>query len=51
MHKTIDEASDVFTSPFAGIFSGSHSQWAIRGALLLYGFGLGFLARVLRVRV
>ena len=56
LHKTIDEASNVFTSPFAGVFSGSNSQWLIRGgetvlALLIYGFGLGYLARVLRVRV
>jgi hypothetical protein len=56
VHKTIDEASDGLTSPFSGITSGFSSQWAIRGiklllALVLYGFGLGFLARVIRVRV
>ena len=56
VHKTIDEASDELTSPFSGITSGFSSQWAIRGiklllALVLYGFGLGFLARVIRVRV
>ncbi len=50
VHKTIDEASDALTSPFSGITSGFSSQWAIRGiklllALVLYGFGLGFLAR------
>lgn len=54
-HKTIDEASNELTSPFSGISSGWSSQWAIRGvnlllALIVYGFGLGFLARAVRVR-
>jgi hypothetical protein len=56
VHKKIDEASDFFTSPFAGIVSGSNSEWVIHGvktvlALLIYGFGLSYLARVIRVRV
>ena len=56
VHKTLDEASDELTSPFAGLVSGSSSQWLIHVvktalALLVYGFGLGFLARVIRVRV
>jgi predicted PurR-regulated permease PerM len=55
VHKALDEVSGELTSPFAGIVSGS-SEWASRGAklllaLLVYGFGLGYLARVLRVRV
>jgi hypothetical protein len=55
-HKAIDEASSELTSPFAGIVSGSSSQWTIRGvelllALAVYGFGLGYLARALRIRV
>jgi hypothetical protein len=54
-HKALDEASGELTSPFAGIFSGSHSEWGTRGgelilSLLVYGFGLGFIARVIRVR-
>jgi hypothetical protein len=54
-HKALDEASDELTSPFAGIFSGSQSEWGTRGgelilALLVYGFGLGYVARILRVR-
>jgi hypothetical protein len=54
-HKALDEASAELTSPFSGIFSGSHSEWGTRGgelilALLVYGFGLGFIARVIRVR-
>ncbi len=56
MHRTIDEASEELTSPFAGLVSGSSSEWVIRGvklllALAVYGFGLSYLARVLRVRV
>lgn len=56
LHKKIDETSDFFTSPFAAAVSGSSSQWVIHGvktvlALLIYGLGLGYLARVLRVRV
>ena len=55
MHKAIDEASNDFTSPFAGIVSGSSSEWAIHGvklllALLVYGFGLGYLRASIRVR-
>jgi conjugal transfer/entry exclusion protein len=56
VHKAIDDASNELTSPFSGISSGWSSQWAIRGvnlllALIVYGFGLGFLARAVRVRV
>jgi hypothetical protein len=56
VHKAIDEAAGKFTSPFSSITSGSHSQWTIHIvntvlALVLYGFGLGYLARVLRVRL
>ena len=56
LHEALDEASSNLTSPFSAITSGSSSQWVIRGVnvlltLIVYGFGLGFLARVLRVRV
>jgi hypothetical protein len=55
VHRTIDEASEWLTSPFDGLTSGSSSQWAIHAvglvlALLVYGFGVGFVARALRVR-
>ena len=55
LHEAIDETSNQLTSPFSGITSGSSSEWAIHGvnlllALAVYGFGLGFLARVIRVR-
>jgi predicted secreted protein len=56
LHRTLNETTDTLTSPFAGIVSGSHSEWTIHIvktvlALLVYGFGLAFLARFLRVRV
>jgi predicted PurR-regulated permease PerM len=51
----IDEVSNALTSPFDGVTSNSHSEWVKRGvnlafALVVYGFGLGFTARFLRVR-
>ena len=56
VHEAIDEASNEFTSPFSGVTAGSSSQWLIHGAnlglaLLVYGFGLGYLARLIRVRL
>jgi hypothetical protein len=56
VREAIDEASSTITSPFAGAVAEVHNEWATRGvrlllALLVYGFGLGYLARVLRVRV
>jgi hypothetical protein len=56
LHKGIDEASEKLTSPFAGVISGSSSEWVVRGvkvllALAIYGFGVGYLARVVLVRV
>jgi hypothetical protein len=55
LHKTLTDASNGLTSPFSGVIS-SNSEWATRGvklllALLVYGFGLGFLARMVRVRL
>jgi hypothetical protein len=56
LHKTIDEASNDFTSPFAGAVSGASNEWLVRGvklllALAIYGVGCGFLARLVRLRV
>lgn len=56
VHEAIEEASLGLTSPFSGLVASSSSEWAARGvklllALLVYGFGLGYLARTLRVRV
>jgi hypothetical protein len=55
LHRTLDETSDTLTSPFAGVVSGSDSEWVIHIvrtvlALLVYGFGVAFLVRFLRVR-
>jgi hypothetical protein len=54
--RTIDEASEAVTSPFSAAAEATSSQWLSRGinlllALLVYGFGLAFLARVIRVRL
>lgn len=56
VHNTIDEVAKALTSPFAGVTTGNKSQWVIRGvgtllALLVYGVGIGYLARTLRIRV
>lgn len=54
--KTIDEASEAITSPFSAAADATSSQWLKHAinlllALLVYGFGLAFLARVIRVRL
>jgi hypothetical protein len=54
-HRTLDEISDELTSPFGGLTSGLSSQWLIRSiklllSLLVYGFGLSFIARLVSVR-
>jgi hypothetical protein len=50
--RLIDEAARTLTSPFRSIVQ-SDSQWIVHGvptivALLVYGAGLGFLARYSR---
>lgn len=54
--KTIDEVAKTLTSPFSAVTDGSSSQWVIRSvglllALIVYGFGIGYLARAIRVRL
>jgi hypothetical protein len=54
--RVIDEVAEAVTSPFSGLIDGSSSEWLKRGALLaltlaIYGFGLSFLARTIRVRL
>jgi hypothetical protein len=54
LHKAVDKAFSTLSSPFSGITSGMSSQWTIHIVdtllvLFVYGFGLGFLARLLRV--
>jgi hypothetical protein len=49
----IDDANDVLLGPFSGLVANDHSRWVQRGVpallgLLIYGFGLGFLARYAR---
>jgi len=54
LRTRIDEVSNKITSPFSGVTSGSSSRWTINGVnllltLVVYGFGVGFLVRVLRM--
>jgi hypothetical protein len=56
LHKAIDEVAAELTSPFSGITAGDSSQWVIRGvgtllALLVYGLGIGYLTRLMHLRV
>ena len=56
LHQAIDDVAGEITSPFSPITSGSSSEWAVRGvnlvlAMIVYGFGIGYLARWMRVRV
>ena len=55
LHKTLDEAFTELASPFSGVISSS-SAWAVHIVdtllvLLVYGFGLAFLARLLTPRL
>ncbi|MDQ6915404.1 MAG: hypothetical protein M3155_06280 [Actinomycetota bacterium] len=52
--EAIDDVDDALLKPFAGVTS-SQDAWVRRGlptllALLVYGLGLGFLARYVRIR-
>jgi thiol:disulfide interchange protein len=56
LHDTVDKAFSTLSSPFSGVTSGSSSQWTIHIVdtllvLLVYGFGLSFLARLLPGRL
>jgi hypothetical protein len=51
VHEWIDDANDVLLKPFAPLTEDSASKWVRRSvpavlALIVYGFGLGLLARV-----
>ena len=55
LREAIDDANDILLKPFAGISDSASSRWVQRGVpallgLLVYGFGLGFLARFARGR-
>jgi hypothetical protein len=50
VREFVDDVNDVLLAPFAGIVDDSDSEWVRRSipaliALLVYGFGGGFLAR------
>jgi hypothetical protein len=56
LHRDIERVATAVTSPFSGVVDEASGEWAVRAvklllALLVYGFGLGYLARTLRVRV
>lgn len=51
VHEWIDDANDVLLKPFSPLTEDSASTWVRRSvpavlALIVYGFGLGLLARV-----
>jgi hypothetical protein len=55
VRELIDDANDVLLSPFAGLTENDKSRWMQRGipallGLLVYGFGLGYLARFTTAR-
>jgi len=54
--KTLNDVAKAVTSPFQSLTSKSSSAWLQHGedtllALLIYGVGVGFLARIVRLRV
>src|SRR5437588_2074313 len=54
LRKAIDGADKSIASPFQSVTTGASSQWVVHGAqtflvLLVFGFGLGYLARIIRV--
>jgi len=53
VHKALDDTAEALTSPFKNVVS-DNSEWLKNGelllaALLVYGFGLGFVARLIRM--
>lgn len=53
--KALNEAAKVITSPFSSLTSHMRSAWLSHGAatllvLLVYGLGVGFLIRIVRLR-
>ena len=54
VRRTIDDATNGIASPFHGLTDRSSSAWGAHilqtlFVLLVYGFGLGYLARFIRV--
>ena len=55
VRELVDDVNDVLLRPFASITEDDESRWVRRGvpallALLVYGFGLGFVARYAKGR-
>jgi hypothetical protein len=55
VRRSINHVSAKLTSPFKGFVGSSNSQWLVESvetglALLVYGFGMGYLVRLLRIR-
>jgi hypothetical protein len=55
LRRSLDDASSALTSPFRSLLSSGANIWLREGlptllALAVYGLGLGFLARWVRVR-
>lgn len=53
LREAVDKAFKTISAPFSGLTSGLSSAWTLHIvdtllALLIYGFGLGYLARLLR---
>jgi hypothetical protein len=53
-HKALDRASSTLTSPFSSVTASLSKGWTIHVVdtllmLLVYGLGLGFLARMMRL--
>jgi predicted secreted protein len=53
LHRTLNHTAEALTSPFSSAVSG-HSQWTTHIvetllALLVYGLGIGFLVRFVRM--
>jgi hypothetical protein len=54
LRRAIDDAANTITAPFSGLANGARGSWGNEGmrtvlALIVYGFGLGFLARLIRL--
>jgi hypothetical protein len=56
VRRTIDDVAEAVTSPFSMFTDSANGEWLKRGVLLLltlavYGFGLSYVARTIRVRL
>jgi hypothetical protein len=54
LHEAIDEAFGKLASPFSGVTSGTSDAWTLHIVdtllvLIVYGFGLAFVARLLKL--